>query len=197
MPRCSPYREKKNSRKWANAAPNVDVFLVQEHQTHYGTIMQIGINQSIVMGYLGKKPKIIDIKKQKTKVSNLIIGINKFYYKKNSKKKIFITEWVEASIFGSFYADLIEKWTDKGSLVYVQGELVVREYTAKGKKIRKTFIQVKNESHKFFIVQDGREEKLQSLQGVVDGSVNYKMPDPPEHMHHILLDEEIAEFEQM
>jgi single-strand DNA-binding protein len=83
------------------------------------------INQHTILGYTGKAPELKNLPNG-TPVPCFSVATKKSWKDdgRNWKEK---TQWHEVRAFGNAFSKTAERLV-KGSLVYVQGELVTREY---------------------------------------------------------------------
>jgi len=92
------------------------------------------MNHLVVIGNLGQNPEIKT--SGETKIANFSIAIADF--KKGEKS----TLWLNATAFNKT-ADIIEKYTQKGSKVALEGKLQIDEYINKDNvKVKKAYILV-------------------------------------------------------
>ena len=83
------------------------------------------VNKTITVGRLGKKAEIRQTPTGK-KVASFSLATSE-YSKDTQGNKQERTEWINFTAWG-FLADLIEKYTDKGSEIYVEGKLTTRSW---------------------------------------------------------------------
>ena len=88
-----------------------------------------GINKVILIGNLGAKP---ELKYSSTGIgiANLSVATSESWTDKNTGQKQEKTEWHRVSVFGKL-AEIISKYCDKGSKVYVEGKPQTRKYQDK------------------------------------------------------------------
>jgi len=85
------------------------------------------VNKVILVGRLGKAPEIREV--NDTKVVNFSIATSKSWKDKSGEKKE-DTQWHRIVAWGRT-AEVAAEYLDKGSLVYIEGELQTRKYTDK------------------------------------------------------------------
>jgi single-strand DNA-binding protein len=88
-----------------------------------------GINKVILIGNLGAKPEL-KYSSNNVAITNLSVATSESWTDKNTGQKQEKTEWHKVSIFGKL-AEVISKYCDKGSKVYVEGKLQTRKYQDK------------------------------------------------------------------
>ena len=87
-----------------------------------------GVNKCIFVGYVGKDPDI-RYSKAGNAVANFSVAVSEKWKDTNGEKKE-RTEWVQCAAFGKL-AEIVEKYVNKGSLVYVEGRMQTKEYNGK------------------------------------------------------------------
>jgi single-strand DNA-binding protein len=88
-----------------------------------------GINKVILIGNLGTQPEL-KYSSSNVAITNLSVATSESWTDKNTGQKQEKTEWHRVSIFGKL-AEVITKYCDKGSKVYVEGKLQTRKYEDK------------------------------------------------------------------
>ncbi|HIB19131.1 MAG TPA: single-stranded DNA-binding protein [Alphaproteobacteria bacterium] len=88
-----------------------------------------GINKAILIGNLGAKPEL-KYSSTGTGITYLSLATSESWTDKSTGQKQEKTEWHRVSVFGKL-AEVISKYCDKGSKVYVEGKLQTRKYQDK------------------------------------------------------------------
>jgi single-strand DNA-binding protein len=88
-----------------------------------------GINKAILIGNLGAKPEL-KYSSSNVAITNLSVATSESWTDKNTGQKQEKTEWHRVSVFGKL-AEVITKYCDKGSKVYIEGKLQTRKYQDK------------------------------------------------------------------
>jgi single-strand DNA-binding protein len=88
-----------------------------------------GINKVILIGNLGTQPEL-KYSSSNVAITNLSVATSESWADKNTGQKQEKTEWHRVSIFGKL-AEVLTKYCDKGSKVYVEGKLQTRKYQDK------------------------------------------------------------------
>jgi len=91
--------------------------------------MSRGVNKVILVGNLGQKPEMRYTATQSA-VANLSIATTESWKDKESGEMRDKTEWHKVVFFGKL-AEIVEKYLDKGSSVYVEGKLQTRKWQDK------------------------------------------------------------------
>jgi single-strand DNA-binding protein len=88
-----------------------------------------GINKVILIGNLGAKPEI-KYSSSNIAITNLSVATSESWTDKSTGQKQEKTEWHRVCVFGKL-AEVISKYCDKGSKVYIEGKLKTRKYQDK------------------------------------------------------------------
>ena len=83
--------------------------------------MARGVNKVILVGNLGQKPEMRYTKDQQP-IANFSIATSESWKDKSSGDMMERTEWHNVTFFGRI-AEVVERYLDKGSKVYVEGRL--------------------------------------------------------------------------
>tara|TARA_B100000700_G_C15033772_1_gene851812 strand:+ start:2466 stop:2903 length:438 start_codon:yes stop_codon:yes gene_type:complete len=83
--------------------------------------MASGVNKVILVGNLGQKPEMRYTKDQQP-IANFSIATSESWKDKSSGDMMERTEWHNVTFFGRI-AEVVERYLDKGSKVYVEGRL--------------------------------------------------------------------------
>jgi single-strand DNA-binding protein len=83
------------------------------------------LNKVMLIGYLGKAPELKQLNAGNS-VVNFSLGINKKWKDKSGEAQE-KTEWVKIVAFGK-KAEVLAKYLDKGSLIYIEGEIQTRSW---------------------------------------------------------------------
>ena len=105
--------------------------------------MSRGINKVILVGNLGQKPEMRYTATQSA-VANLSVATTESWKDKETGEMRDKTEWHRVVYFGKL-AEIVEKYLDKGSKVYVEGKLQTRKWQDKSGADRWTTEIVGNE----------------------------------------------------
>ena len=88
-----------------------------------------GVNKVILVGNLGQKPEMRYTATQSA-VANISIATTESWKDKESGEMRDKTEWHRVVYFGKL-AEIVEKYLDKGSSVYIEGKLQTRKWQDK------------------------------------------------------------------
>ena len=105
--------------------------------------MSRGVNKVILVGNLGQKPEMRYTATQSA-VANLSVATTESWKDKETGEMRDKTEWHRVVYFGKL-AEIVEKYLDKGSKIYVEGKLQTRKWQDKSGADRWTTEIVGNE----------------------------------------------------
>ncbi len=88
--------------------------------------MSRGVNKVILVGNLGQKPEM-RYTATRSAVANISIATTESWKDKESGEMRDKTEWHKVVYFGKL-AEIVEKYLDKGSSVYIEGKLQTRKW---------------------------------------------------------------------
>jgi len=117
------------------------------------------LNSCRFIGRMGGKPEIKQMNNGK-EVASFSLAIDQSY--KKDGQKISKTEWVKISVFTEGLINLIRNYTDKGSLIYVEGSIQTRKWIDKNNIERYTTE----------IILQGFNSTIQLLDSKKDGEVS-------------------------
>ena len=86
------------------------------------------VNKVILVGNLGRDPEIRSTN-DGTKVANLSVATSENWRDRNTGERRERTEWHRVVIFNDRLVDVVEKYLNKGSKVYLEGQLQTRKWT--------------------------------------------------------------------
>lgn len=89
--------------------------------------MARGVNKVILLGVMGKDPEVRYLQDGKA-VTNISIATSESWTDKKSGQKQERTEWHKINFFGPL-AEIVGKYTRKGSKIFVEGSLKTRKWT--------------------------------------------------------------------
>ncbi len=87
------------------------------------------VNKVIIVGNMGRDPEVRYMPNGDA-VANIAVATSYKKKAQNGGEATEITEWHRITFFGKL-AEIVEKYTSKGSSVYVEGRLQTRKYTDK------------------------------------------------------------------
>ena len=85
------------------------------------------LNKVQLIGHLGADPEVRSFQSG-DKVANLRIATSESWKDKNTGEKKEATEWHSVAIFGDGLVGVVERYTRKGSKVFIEGQLRTRKW---------------------------------------------------------------------
>ncbi len=85
------------------------------------------VNKVILVGNLGRDPEVRSLQNG-NKLCNLSVATSERWKDKNSGEQREKTEWHRVVIFDDRLVDVAEKYLNKGSKVYLEGQLQTRKW---------------------------------------------------------------------
>ena len=86
------------------------------------------INKVILVGNLGRDPEV-RFSQDGNKIVNMSLATSENWTDRNSGERREKTEWHRVVIFNDRLAEVAEKYLNKGSKVYLEGQLQTRKWT--------------------------------------------------------------------
>ena len=86
------------------------------------------VNKVILIGNLGREPEVRTMQNG-GKVCNLSVATSERWKDRNSGEQQEKTEWHRVVVFDDRLVDVAERYLQKGSKVYLEGELQTRKWT--------------------------------------------------------------------
>ena len=86
------------------------------------------VNKVILVGNLGRDPEV-RFSQDGKKIVNMSVATSESWTDRNSGERREKTEWHRVVIFDDRIADVAEKYLNKGSKVYLEGQLQTRKWT--------------------------------------------------------------------
>jgi single-strand DNA-binding protein len=88
------------------------------------------INKVILVGNIGRDPEIRSAQDGR-RIANLTVATSESWTDKNSGERKEKTEWHKVAIFNEGLVGVCEKYLQKGSKVYIEGQLQTRKWQDK------------------------------------------------------------------
>jgi len=123
-----------------------------------------GINKVILIGNLGTNPEL-RYASGGDAILNLSIATSETWTDKNTGQKQEKTEWHRVVLFGKL-AELVAKYCNKGSKLYIEGKLQTRKWTNKEGK----------DQYTTEIIVSGFNGTVQMLDSINEGNVKTTTP---------------------
>lgn len=88
------------------------------------------INKVILVGNVGKDPEIRRTESGKA-IASFTLATSESWKDKNTGEKKESTEWHRVVVFSDGLSGIVEKYVNKGSKLYIEGQLQTRKWTDK------------------------------------------------------------------
>ncbi len=85
------------------------------------------LNKVMLIGHLGRDPEV-RISQEGSKIVNLTLATSESWKDKNTGERRDKTEWHRVVIFNQNLAEIAEKYLNKGSKVFIEGQLQTRKW---------------------------------------------------------------------
>ena len=85
------------------------------------------VNKTILLGNLGRDPEIRSMQSG-SKMASFSIATSKRWKDRNTQEQKEKTSWHNVVIFGEGLVNIVEKYVNKGSKIYIEGELQTRKW---------------------------------------------------------------------
>jgi single-strand DNA-binding protein len=123
------------------------------------------INKATIMGHLGRDPEIRTTQNG-TKIANFSVATSERWKNKQTSEYDERTQWHNVVVFNDRLVPLIEKRLQKGSLVYVEGQIETRKWQDQSGNDKYTteIVLRYNGEIKFFDRSEPSTEKQESYQ---------------------------------
>lgn len=90
--------------------------------------MAASLNRAQIIGNVGKDPEIRSLQSG-DKIANLSVATSESWTDKASGEKKEKTQWHNVVIFNKHLVDIVEKYVQKGSRIFVEGQIETRKWT--------------------------------------------------------------------
>ena len=148
------------------------------------------INKVILLGRLGADPEI-RMSQDGKKIAKFSLATSENWKDKQSGEKKEKTEWHKVTIFSSGLADITEKYLNKGSLIYIEGQIGTRKYTDQS-GIEKYITEVILQGYNCQLTMiDNRSENAQNLSSPSIENTLDKQENTEDSLQGIDIDDEV------
>ena len=142
-----------------------------------GSKIMSNLNKLQIIGRVGKSP-IVRYTKDNKPIASLSLAVSE-KFKNKSGEQVESTEWINVVFFGKL-AEIVEKYVDKGSLIYVEGKFKTRKWTDKDG----------NDKYSTECVVDGFSGSMQMLGGKSDNPKPQAPAKPQESNEEAAFDDD-------
>lgn len=117
------------------------------------------LNKCIFIGNVGNDPEIKTMQSG-DRVANLSLAVSESWKDKTTGERKTKTEWVRVVVFNQSLVKVIESYVQKGSKIYVEGQMATRSWEQDGVKKYSTEI-VMNQFKSELVLLDSKGEKTE------------------------------------
>lgn len=113
------------------------------------------LNKVCLMGHLGKDPTFHSMTNG-TELAKFSIATTRKWKDKGSGERREDTSWHNIVVFNQFLVDVVHSWLQKGTRVYLEGELKTRSYEKEGETKWITEVIIPQVKGELFVVEKGK-----------------------------------------
>ena len=113
------------------------------------------LNKVCLMGHLGKDPSFHAMSNG-TELAKFSIATTRKWKDKETGERKEDTAWHNIVVFNSFLVDICHAWLQKGTRVYLEGELKTRSYQKEGNTYYITEVIIPQIKGELFVVEKGK-----------------------------------------
>ena len=121
-----------------------------------------GVNKVILIGNLGRDPEV-RYSQDGNKIVNISLATSESWTDRGSGERREKTEWHRVVIFNDRLSEIAEKYLNKGSKVYLEGQLQTRKWTGNDGQERYTTEVVINRFRGDLTMLDSRTSGAQDI----------------------------------
>ena len=114
------------------------------------------INKAVIMGYVGGEPTYHTMQSSGTELCKFSVATSRRWRDKNSGKQKEDTSWHNIVVFNKYLVDICQKFVQKGTRIYIEGEIKTRTYEKDGEKKYITEIIVPQVKGELFVIEKGK-----------------------------------------
>ena len=115
----------------------------------------IDINKVTLMGHVGQEPTYHAMQSG-TELCKFSVATSRKWKDKSSGERKDDTSWHSIVVFNPYLVDICRAWLQKGTRVYLEGELKTRTYEKDGEKKYITEVIVPQVKGELFIIEKGK-----------------------------------------
>jgi len=126
------------------------------------------LNKVMLMGHVGQEPVYHDMNSG-TQLCKFSVATSRRWKNKNSGEKQEDTSWHNIVVFNPYLVDVCKSWLQKGTRVYLEGELKTRTYDKDGEKKYITEVIVPQVKGELFVIEKGKGWDVNETPGAERG----------------------------
>jgi len=115
----------------------------------------LDLNKVMLMGYVGQEPTY-HLMGSGSNLCKFSIATSRRWKDKNTGEKKEDTSWHNIVVFNQYLVTICENWLQKGTRVYIEGELKTRTYEKDGEKKYITEVIVPQVKGELFVIEKGK-----------------------------------------
>lgn len=126
------------------------------------------LNKVVIMGHVGQDPEFHAMK-QGGELCKFSVATSRRWKNKQTGDKQEDTSWHNIVIFNPYLVDIARTWIQKGTKVYLEGEIKTRSYEKDGDKKYITEIVVPQVKGELFVIEKGKGWDVNETPGAERG----------------------------
>jgi single-strand DNA-binding protein len=126
------------------------------------------LNKITLMGHLGKDPEFHAMGTG-GELCKFSVATTRKWKDKNTGERKEDTAWHNVVVFNSYLVDICRSWLQKGTRVYIEGEIKTRSYEKDGEKKWITEIIVPQIKGELFVIEKGKGWNVNETPGAERG----------------------------
>jgi single-strand DNA-binding protein len=126
------------------------------------------LNKVAIMGHVGQDPVYHDMGSG-GQLCKFSVATSRRWKNKNSGEKQEDTSWHNVVVFNPYLVDICKSWLQKGTRIYLEGELKTRTYEKDGEKKYITEIIVPQVKGELFVIEKGKGWDVNETPGAERG----------------------------
>lgn len=108
------------------------------------------------MGHVGQEPTFHRMESSGKDLAKFSVATSRRWKDKNTGEKREDTSWHNIVVFNPYLVEIVHNWIQKGSRVYLEGELKTRTYEKDGEKKYITEVIIPQIKGELFVVEKGK-----------------------------------------
>lgn len=113
------------------------------------------LNKVVIMGHIGQEPTYHAMQSG-TDLCKFSVATSRRWKNKQTGEKQEDTSWHNIVVFNPYLVDICRSWLQKGTQVYLEGELKTRTYDKDGEKKYITEVIVPQVKGELFVISKGK-----------------------------------------
>lgn len=113
------------------------------------------LNKATIMGHLGKDPEFHTMG-QGGELCKFSVATTRKWKDRNTGERKEDTNWHNVVVFNSYLVDICRNWLQKGTRVYIEGEIKTRSYEKDGETKWITELVVPQIKGELFVIEKGK-----------------------------------------